>query len=305
VIGSAKKWLLFGADPYNALGRTGTGPGPLLATSGRAGISWFGSFWFGNFAQQHPSDVIMSGHQDIDHVLRDWPFQPGMVSSRLVRAGANREVVQMRIDMGVLQMELSNRPDGERPGGMDTYLDYLVRVALHEGDAFELTEERTMEIDREFMQFYHRRICLLGLRQFRRAVGDADHTLMLMDFVGIHSSDREWVASHERYRPFVLFQRTQASALAELEDSGPEAAIEAIDNGVEMLRLAQQSWDDDESDEDDEMSERLAELKEWIRKHYQLGRTLGERLADAVATEQYELAARLRDEIARRRSKSC
>jgi hypothetical protein len=249
----------------------------------------------------------MAGHHDIDHVLRDWPFQAGMVSARLVRAGANREVVQMRVDMGVLQMELAGRPDGERPGGVDTYLDYLVRVATHEGDAFELTEERTMEVDREFMQFYHRRICLLALRQFRRAVRDADHTLMLMDFVGIHSSDREWVASHERHRPFVLFQRAQAAALAELEDSGPEVAIQAIDDGLGMLRLAQPSWDDeaDEDEQDDEMSERLVELKNWIREHYQLGRTLDERLAEAVATEQYELAARLRDEIARRRSKAC
>ena len=73
----------------------------------------------------------MSGRQDIDHLLRDWPFLTGTVSSRLVRAGANREVIQMRVDMGVVQMELSNRPDGERPGGMDTYLDYLVRVAFN------------------------------------------------------------------------------------------------------------------------------------------------------------------------------
>ena len=248
----------------------------------------------------------MSSRQDIDQVLRDWPFQTGMVSSRLVRAGVNREVLQMRVDMGVLQMEISNRPDGQRPGGVDTYLDYLVGVALDEGDGFELTEERTMEIDREFMQFYHRRICLMALRKFRRAARDADHTLMLMDFASLHSSDREWVATHERYRSFVLFQRTQAAALAELEGSGPELAVDAIDGGLEMLRLARQSWDDDESDEDDdEISDRLVELKEWIRKHYRLGRTLDERLADAVATEQYELAARLRDEIAQRRSKSC
>ena len=37
--------------------------------------------------------------------------------------------------------------------------------------------------------------------------------------------------------------------------------------------------------------------------HEQIGRTLTEQLSDAVASEQYELAARLRDELNQRLSK--
>jgi protein-arginine kinase activator protein McsA len=42
-------------------------------------------------------------------------------------------------------------------------------------------------------------------------------------------------------------------------------------------------------------------LKEALRNQYHLKSTLEERLAEAVATEQYELAARLRDEMSRKR----
>jgi protein-arginine kinase activator protein McsA len=48
------------------------------------------------------------------------------------------------------------------------------------------------------------------------------------------------------------------------------------------------------------MVQRLRELKESLREHYRVGRTLNERLEDAIAAEQYELAAQLRDEIAKR-----
>jgi protein-arginine kinase activator protein McsA len=43
-------------------------------------------------------------------------------------------------------------------------------------------------------------------------------------------------------------------------------------------------------------------MKESLREHYHLGRTLQERLADAIAAEQYELAAQLRDEISQKRN---
>src|SRR4029077_20813965 len=130
----------------------------------------------------------------------------------------------------------SGRPDGVRPSGADSYFDYLLAVALHEGDDFVLSDEQCAEADREFVQFYQRRICWLALREFRRAVRDADHSLAFMDFVRSCSPNEQWTMSHEQYRPFILFHRTQASALAELEDHGPEAAIEQINQGLDRIR---------------------------------------------------------------------
>jgi len=245
----------------------------------------------------------MPDSKDIDRVLHNWPFQPGVVSARLVRAHDGREVLQMRIEMGLLQMEATGRPDGDRPGGADTYLDSLIQEAVHWGEDFELTQEQCFEVDREFLQFYHRRVCWLSLREFERAVRDADHTLDLMDLVRDHAPSEDWVLSHEQYRPFVLFHRTQAAALAQLDKEGPEWAIEEINRGLARIREAFERIGVEQRSDEDEMVGQLVDLQEGIRQHYELGRTLSERLADAVASEQYELAAKLRDEIARRHPK--
>jgi protein-arginine kinase activator protein McsA len=48
------------------------------------------------------------------------------------------------------------------------------------------------------------------------------------------------------------------------------------------------------------MVTQLRDLQDWVRDHYQVDRTLNEQLAEAVAAEEYERAAKLRDELARR-----
>jgi hypothetical protein len=237
--------------------------------------------------------------QDIDRLLEGWPYRPGEVLARIVKAADGREVLQMRVDMGVLQLEVEDRPDGTRPHGDATYYDYLRRRS-DDDPRFVLSPEQCMEADREFVQFYHRRICWLALRQYRRAAQDADHSLAFMDFVRDHSPDEEWMMSHEQYRPFVLFHRVQAAALAELEDSGPESAIHEINSGLSQFRELFEEFSAEERFEDDDLVARLLELKEGLREHYHVGRTLDEQLADAIAAEKYELAARLRDELARR-----
>lgn len=240
---------------------------------------------------------------DIDPVLRQWPFKPGVIAARLIHASDGREVLQMRIEMGLLQMEVVGRPDGDHPGGFDTCLEWLNERARTEGDAFALNAEQCIEIDREFLQFYHRRICFLALRQFARAVVDSDYALKLMDFVTAHSPNPQWTLSHEQYRPFVLFHRIQSSAMLELQESGPERAIETINQGLEQMRKVFAKFDAEEQFDQDELVRQLGDMKESLREEYRVGKTLAEQLADAVAAEEYERAARLRDDIAKRQAR--
>jgi hypothetical protein len=244
----------------------------------------------------------MAKRHDIDRILREWAYEPGEISARLVRASDGREVLQMRVEMGVLQLETAGRPDGQCPGGADTYFEYLRDVASKSPDAFELNPQQCIEADREFMQFYHRRVCWLALREFHRAAADADHTLAFMDFVRDHSPEEEWTLSHEQYRPFVLFHRVQAATLARLEDAGPEEAMQELNRGLELFRDLFQQFDAEEQFEDDELVKRLLELRDMMREQYHLKPSLSEQLADAVASEQYELAAKLRDEMSRRKT---
>jgi hypothetical protein len=85
-----------------------------------------------------------------------------------------------------------------------------------------------------------------------------------------------------------------------LEEKGPEASIEEINQGLTRMRELYVEFELEDRFEEDELVERLDQLRESLRDHYHVGRTLHEQLADAVASEQYELAAQLRDEIARR-----
>jgi hypothetical protein len=244
----------------------------------------------------------MPRKQNIDRVLRDWPYKPENVNVRVVRGDDGRDVIQMRIDMGLMQLETSGRPDGTTPEGYQTYYDYLLTQEVRDED-FELDEDQCMEVDREFVQFYHRRICWLSLREFERARADADHTLSLMDFCVAHSPDERWTMTHEQYRPFVLFHRIQAAALAELEENSAEGAIHEINEGLEQLEEMFEDHELEEMFEENELVAKLTDLRESLRNHYRVGRTLQEQLQDAVAREEYELAAQIRDELARRNAR--
>lgn len=244
----------------------------------------------------------MSEHDNIDFILRSWEFQPGAVASRIVQGDDGRDVIQLRIDLGLLQLEVQDRPDGTRPHGAASMLEYL-RGRLTQGDEFKLTDEECFEVDREFVQFYHRRICWLQLQRFEAAVKDADHTLGLMDVCKEVSPDEQWTAAHEQYRPLVLFHRTQAASLFALEDEGAEKAIEEINEGLNRVQKVFEEYGVADHFEEDELVVKLREVREDIRKRFDVGPTLYEQLADAVAREQYEIAANLRDEIAKREGK--
>ena len=249
----------------------------------------------------------MEHKQDIDDILKQWPFDPMSVNVRMLDS-EQRRVLQMRVDMGILQLETEGRPDGNRFQGATTYFEYLQRERS-ESIQFELDEDRCLEIDREFVQFYHRRVCWLQLKEFKLAVRDADHTLGLMDFCKKHSPDEQWTISHEQYRPFVLYHRTQAAALAHIEGedeetpNGADLAIEEVNVGLEKLRELFVEYDAEEQYDDDELVQRLTEFREGLREKYEVGATLRERFDTAIANEDYELAGQLRDELSKREGK--
>jgi hypothetical protein len=237
--------------------------------------------------------------QDIDAALRGWDFKPGMVQARLVDAGDGRQVIHLRVDLGILQIETSDRPDGTRPHGYPTFFEYLKHVARSRPELV-LSEEQCQEADREFVQYYHRRLAWLALRDFTRAVADADHTLAFMDFIREHSPGEEYTQAHEQYRGFVLFHRIQAASALAAERNDPEAAIDAIRTGLERMHDFFASFEAEDRMESDGMVQRLRQLEQTLRQKHGIETTLREQLAEAVANEDYEAAARLRDALRRR-----
>jgi hypothetical protein len=245
----------------------------------------------------------------MDDAIQGWPYdpEPGEVIAREVRARDGRTVVQVRVELGVLQMEVGGRPDGTRPHGFATYLDYLRYRAAGRGQvpggkapSWSMSREHCTAADREFVQYYQRRVAWLALQRYDRALLDADHTLALMDFVCRHGSDEEYVASHERFRGLVLFHRTQAAAASALERRKPEEAIDQVREGIKRLGSHHERWSaehDQAETPNPSLIEQLHLLEHEIRKNFAVEKTLREQLDEAVALEDYERAARLRDQI--------
>jgi hypothetical protein len=245
-------------------------------------------------------------YHDIDAALEGWDYKPGVVQARLVQARGGRQVIQLRVDLGIFQLETSGRPDGTRPHGCQTYCEYLIRQAQvfeKTGQNFTLSEEQCVEADREFVQYYQRRMCWLALRNYAAAVADADHTLAFMDFVGEHSPSEEYRLAHEQYRGFVLFQRTQAGAALALEKQTPEEAIDVLAAGLTAIRSFLASNGVEEEAEQNEMVQHLVKMEENLRKSHGIGETLHEQLERAIANEDYERAARIRDALRSRQEK--
>jgi UvrB/uvrC motif len=246
---------------------------------------------------------------DLDEVIKGWPFDPecGEYQAREIRTQDGREALQVRVELGLLQLEVTGRPDGVRPHGFDSYFDYLRHSAARERAAprgkapgFLMSKEQCAELDREFIQLCHRRMAWLALGRHDRVIQDAEQTIALMDFVRRHGIDLDYVASHEQFRGIVLLDRALAAAALALKRNRPAAAIDAVRDGIERLTTHQRVWweeHDTSESPNPAMVERLCEIEQKIREKFLVTRTLREQLAVAVEREDYEQAARLRDQI--------
>src|SRR2546429_7269356 len=63
--------------------------------------------------------------KDLTPLLKGWDYEPGTINVRKIFGADGRPKVQMRVELGLLQMELNGRPDGARPHGHESLLDYF------------------------------------------------------------------------------------------------------------------------------------------------------------------------------------
>jgi hypothetical protein len=61
---------------------------------------------------------------DISKILSEWPFEPGQVNARLIQGEDGEQKIQVRLDLGLIQLNWSGRPDGQKPHGFESLLDY-------------------------------------------------------------------------------------------------------------------------------------------------------------------------------------
>src|SRR5437588_10157884 len=74
-------------------------------------------------------DVPREMSLDLNIILKDWPHENGNVKVRKITGLDGREKLQLRVDLGELQMEVTGRPDGEQPHNCESVLEYDKRRA--------------------------------------------------------------------------------------------------------------------------------------------------------------------------------
>ena len=62
---------------------------------------------------------------DISELLEEWPYEGGQINVRVIEGEDGEPKIQMRLDLGLLQMEVSGRPDSQRPHNCESLLEYF------------------------------------------------------------------------------------------------------------------------------------------------------------------------------------
>jgi hypothetical protein len=249
---------------------------------------------------------IRSVDFDISHLLDDWDYQPGQVIVRRFKAKDGREKIQLRVDLGLLQMCVEGRPDGKRPFGYPSLLEYYrgrlhKYVGAHAGsdEGFKLEPEDCSRLQLEALQYHHRYICLLQLEDYAGVVRDAERNLAVFDFVNKHAANEELAWSLQQFRPQLLMVLTRARAAQALEAKDHALAIQQIEEGLEQIRAFCQEHGRSEAAETSGEVQSLESWLEEIRAKRPLSRRekLERALREAINSEDYERAAKVRDEL--------
>jgi hypothetical protein len=243
---------------------------------------------------------------DISRLLDQWEYQPGQVVVRKFKTSDGKEKIQLRVDLGLLQMNAEGRPDGKRPFGHSSLFEYYQarlykHLASHDGSAegFKLKPEDCAKLQLEAIQYHHRYICLLQLEDYGAVVRDAERNLAVFDFVAKHAESEELAWSLQQFRPQLLMVLTRAKGAQALKADDYAMAIQHVEEGLEKIRAFYQDQGRVDGAEQTGEIQSLDNWLEEIRSKRPLSRRerLEKALNEAVKSENYEKAAQVRDAL--------
>jgi len=247
---------------------------------------------------------------DIDPILDSWD---SLGSGRRITGADGREKIQLRVEAnghrGLVQFNCDGRPDGKRPHGCDFALEhYVARFERHVAssappEAFRLSHEEAAELIAEAVLVYNRYVLLLQLEDYERVIRDTERNMRLFRFLHRHAEQPDDANALEKWWPYIIriHQTARASAAADKKDF--EAALAAAKEAEREI-IALPDLDDPVFKIERERSvQAISEMEEVFGKRVPPDRValLEDEKLRAIEREDYEHAARLRDEIKRMR----
>jgi len=243
---------------------------------------------------------------DISGFLDQWDYQPNQVVVRKFIGNDGTEKIQLRVDLGLLQMNAKGRPDGKRPHGRESLLEYYMSLLEklrreHDGNdkGFRLSTEDCGRLQQEVIQYHHRYICLFQLEDFEGVIIDAERNLRVFEFVEKYAGSDELAWPLQHLRPQHMMMRVRARGALALKNDLYDEVIRLVEAGIEELRQFYRQYDrQDLLDTNGEVQS----LENWLQE-IQSKRPMTPReklesaLNEAVRNENYEEAARVRDKL--------
>lgn len=242
---------------------------------------------------------------DLQTTLKNWPYDPERISVRKIRGSDGLPKIQMRVELGVLQMESTGRPDGLRPLGFDTLLAcHQRRLAQFEERngttlGFVLNPQHCAELRLECSIFYRRFVACFVLEEFDAVVRDTSHNLAIFDLCRDFALDPPDRQALESFRPYVMMMNARARAHQALQEHQPESALAHVNRGIMHIRSHFEERGDEAAIEQSEDLRILNTLLAEVRRNIPEDSLAiaQQELRAAIAEERFEEAARIRDVI--------
>lgn len=250
-----------------------------------------------------PSKDLAS--KDISPLLKGWDYEPGTINVRKVSGTDGQPKVQMRLELGLLQMELTGRPDGARPHGCESLLDYFEdqlkdHTRRHGTEmGFHLTATQCQSLREEAQMYYQRYLSLFVLEDFPRVVHDTARNLRVLDLCGKYAVEESDRVMLEQFRPYIVMMHARANASIALAKKQHAEALKFVQDAIDSIQEFLESMGQGEAFSKSNEVRVLKRVAREIRKQMPVDplQKLQAQLDRAVKAERYEDAARLRDEI--------
>ncbi len=238
---------------------------------------------------------------DISRILKAWPYDPRTINARWIIGEDGKLRVQLRLDLGVFQMEAEGRPDGTRPQGYTSLLDYYSAESSNakaRREMLSLSAEECAELQQEAVQYYYRYLSFYALKHHDGVIADTQHNLDLIALVNECCEDPFQADQFLQFYPYVRMMNARAKAEKALREDKHSDAVAALQTALDEIRSFWAESAGAPAKPVDEMRLLSDLLREVMKKKPKTQtEVLQEQLSSAIAEEDYERAAKLRDKL--------
>ena len=175
-------------------------------------------------------------HDEFADLLRSWPYEPGKLSARSVDREELPPVLLVRVELGLLQLESTGRPDGVRPGGHESIHDELLG---RDGTGAATLDPAVCEaLHREAAQYSYRSLVFSVLEDYEAVLRDTERNLIVMGFVEANAAEIQDKDQARRARIKLLMMRARAFATISVRRGEISSARTSLESGLDEIRTA-------------------------------------------------------------------